>query len=193
MRARRLIRRPSDLTSMFDVLFIVVFAALIRAASVQAAADRVSTPPPKPAPAPVKPLDPASLHARALADLSSQLAARPPIVVRVSPAGTVTKLELDGVVIPLDLPLLEPSTNPDLAVTYLGDRSAELRICKIVALHAAAADLTRYLVIIAPDTRLADLPHALYDGLHRDLDRCLADQHGVAALVEPTPEPETKP
>jgi hypothetical protein len=184
---RRLIRRPSDLTSMFDVLFIVVFAALIRAASVQAAADRASEPPP-PLP-PVKPLDPASLRARAVADLSSQLAARPAVVVRISPAGTITALELDGKTVPLDVPLLEPSTNPDLAVTYLGDRSAELRVCKIVALHASVPELANYLVVIAPDTRLADLPHALYDGLHRDIDRCMSDQHGIAALVEPGPKP----
>ncbi|HET7502744.1 MAG TPA: hypothetical protein VFK02_17100 [Kofleriaceae bacterium] len=39
MRARRHVRRPPDLTSLFDVLFIVVFAALIRAAAVQHAAD----------------------------------------------------------------------------------------------------------------------------------------------------------
>lgn len=188
MRARRLIRRPSDLTSMFDVLFIVVFAALIRAASVQAAADKLDPPAPPP-PMKSTPLDPSTLHARALADLTAQLAARPSIVVRVSRAGLVTKLELDTKVIPLDVPLLEPSADPDLAVTYLGDRSSELRVCKIVALHVSAQELVKYVVIIAPDVRLADLPHALYDGLHRDVDRCLADQHGVAALVEPAVTP----
>lgn len=186
MRPRRLIRRPSDLTSMFDVLFIVVFAALIRAASVQAAADRAAQPPVLP---PAKPLDAASLQARAVSDLSSQLAARPVVVVRISPAGMITKLELDGAAIPLDVPLLEPSANPDLAITYLGDRSAELRVCRIVALHAKVVDLTQYLVVIAPDTRLADLPHALFDGLHRDIDRCLSDQRGIAALVEPGAKP----
>jgi len=29
------------------------------------------------------------------------------------------------------------------------------------------------------------MPHALYDGLHRDVDRCLQDQHGLAVIVEP--------
>ena len=179
---------------MFDVLFIVVFAALIRAASVQASADKVGQPAP-PVPMKSTPLDPASLHARALADLTAQLAARPAIVVRISPAGTITRLELDGKLIPLDVPLLEPSANPDLALTYLGDRSSELRVCKIVALHVSAQELARYVVILAPDVRLADLPHALYDGLHRDVDRCLAEQHGVAALVEPaiTPIAPTSP
>jgi len=47
---------------------------------------------------------------------------------------------------------------------------------------------------------LADLPHALFDGLHRDLDRCLTEQHGLAALIEPAalappvaPAPATPP
>jgi len=88
---------------------------------------------------------------------------------------------------PLDAPLLEHSPDPDVAIAYLGDRTAELRICHVAALHLGAADLGRYLVIVAPDVRLVDLPHALFDGLHRDLDRCLTDQRGVAAIVEPTP------
>ena len=185
MRTRRLIRRPSDLTSMFDVLFIVVFAALIRAAAVQAAADRAATPPTPPTPP--KPLDPGSLRARAVADLSAQLAQKTAVIVRVSKFGTITELEVDGKPTPLDAPLLEHSPDPDVAVAYLGDRSAELRVCHVAALHLGAADLARYLVVVAPDVRLADLPHALFDGLHRDLDRCLTDQRGVAAIVEPTP------
>jgi hypothetical protein len=183
-RGRRHLRMPPDLTSLFDVLFIVIFAALIRAAAVQANAA------PKPAPTtPPVPLDPASLHARALAGVEADLAARPAIIVRVSAAGTLTALELDGKTTPLDAPLLEHSTDPDVAVTYLGDRSAELRVCRIAALHLGVADLAKYLVIVAPAARLADLPHALYDGLHRDLDRCGSEQRGIAVLVEPEAKP----
>ena len=177
-RARR--QPPPDLTSLFDVLFIVIFAALIRAAAVQQA---VAAPePPEPAP---PPLDPASLRARAIVDL----AARPTIVVRISAAGTISALEADGKVTPLDVPLLEHSPDPDVALAYLGDRSGELRACRIAALHLGVADLARYLVIFAPAQRLADLPHALFDGLHRDVDRCLADQHGLAVIVDPTVKP----
>ena len=93
-RARRHVRVPPDLTSLFDVLFIVIFAALIRAAAVEQA--RRATPPRRSRRAPPVPLEPASLHARALAELGAELAARPAVVVRVSAAGTITALEADG-------------------------------------------------------------------------------------------------
>jgi len=183
-RARR--QPPPDLTSLFDVLFIVIFAALIRAAAAQSAAARPAPPVP---PAPPVKLDPASLHARALADLDAELAARPAVVVRISAAGTITALEQARGVTPLDVPLLEHSPDPDVAVAYLGDRSAELRVCKIVALHLGVPDLAKVLVIIAPAQRLADLQHALFDGLHRDLDRCITEQKGLAAIVDPVGVP----
>jgi len=176
-RARRHV--PPDLTSLFDVLFIVIFAALIRAAAAQnaAAAAQVAA---KPAPPP-PPLDPASLRARA----AGELAARDTVIVRVSAAGIVTALEADGRVMPLDVPLLEPNTNPDVAIAYLGDRSAELRACRIAAVHLAVPDLANRLVIVAPAQKLADLPHALVDGLRVDVERCLTEQHGLAVIVEP--------
>jgi hypothetical protein len=181
MRRRRHV--PPDLTSLFDVLFIVIFAALIRAAAAEHAAAEAAKPPPLPEP---KPLDPASLQARAAA----ALATRPPVIVRVSAAGTITALEVDGKTTPLDVPLLEHSPDPDVAIAYLGERSAELRVCRVVALHVAAADLARYLVIVAPERALADLPHALYEGLRRDVDRCMAEQRGLAVIVEPDLEQE---
>jgi hypothetical protein len=172
---------PPDLTSLFDVLFIVIFAALIRAAAVQQAA---AQPPKPPAPPPVS-LDPATLHARAIAAVDRDIAARPTITVHVAATGTVSALDANGKTVPLDVPLLEHSPDPNVAVAYLGERSAELRLCRIAAVHLGEDDLARYLVIIAPAQRLEDLPHALFDGLHRDLDRCLAEQHGLAVIVEP--------
>jgi hypothetical protein len=171
---------PPDLTSLFDVLFIVIFAALIRAAAAQNAAAAATAPkPPQPAP---PPLDPTSLRARAAGEL---LATRDTVIVRVSAAGIVTALEADGKITPLDVPLLEPSTNPDIAVAYLGDRSAELRVCRIAAVHLAVQELANRLVIVAPANKLAELPHALVDGLRQDVERCLTEQHGLAVIVEP--------
>jgi hypothetical protein len=160
---RRTRRRqpPPDLTSLFDVLFIVIFACLIRAAGAQHAAEAAKRPPPP------KPMDPASLQARA----GTQIAERPNVIVRVGADGKVTE--------PVIASLLEPSEDPDIALSYTGD------ICGLVHAHDPTVDLTRSLVIIAPAKRLADLPHALYDGLHRDVDRCLQDQHGLAVIVEP--------
>jgi hypothetical protein len=160
----RRVRRqpPPDLTSLFDVLFIVIFAALIRAAAAQHAAEAKPLPLPPP-----KPLDPASLQARA----GAQVASRPNVIVRVTADGHVTE--------PVVASLLEPSADPDVAVSYRGD------VCGLLHVHDPTLDLTRSLVIIAPAARLADLPHALYEGLRRDVDRCLQDQHGLAVIVEP--------
>ena len=86
----------------------------------------------------------------------------------------------------LDSPLLEHSPDPDIALAYLGDRAAELRICRIVAVHLGLADLANHLVILAPEKALADLPHALVEGLRRDVERCLRDQQGLAVIVDPS-------
>ena len=99
--------------------------------------------------------------------------------------GKVTALESGPKQIPLDVPLLEHNPDPDIALAYLGDRSAELRVCRLVSLHVGVADLTNHLVIIAPDARNADLPHALYEGLRRDVSRCLTEQRGLAVVVDP--------
>ena len=186
-RVRRHIRRPPDLTSLFDVLFIVVFVALIRAAAAQHAADQAAaaTPPPKPrfVPPVVAP-DVAALRTRALANLHADLEARVPLVIRVTATGSVEALEVEGRRIPLDVPLLEPSPDPDVAITYLGDRSADLRLCRLATLHLQVPSLARHLVIVAPALPLDDLPHALFEGLHRDLDRCLVEQGGIAAIID---------
>jgi hypothetical protein len=187
-RVRRHVRRPPDLTSLFDVLFIVVFVALIRAAAAQQALAAATAVPPRPV-VPVPPPPPpdvAALRTRALASIQADLAGRTPLVIRISATGTVEALEAGGKRTPLDVPLLEHSPDPDTLVAYLGDRSAELRVCRVAAVHLAVADLARHLVIIAPARPLADLPHALFEGLHRDLDRCLAEQHGLATIVDPS-------
>jgi hypothetical protein len=187
VRSRRHAYRRPDLTSLFDVLFIIIFASLIRAAAVENAAAKAQLPPPKPVvpTAPPTPPDIAALRTRALADLEKQLATRTPLVIRISALGTVEAIEADGKRIPLDVPLLEHSPDPDIGIAYLGERSAELRVCRVAALHLSAAELSRYLVIIAPAKPLADLPHALHVGLHRDLDRCFAEQRGLATIVDP--------
>ncbi len=163
MRHRRRVRVPPDLTSLFDVLFIVIFAALIRAAAVQAQA----APQPAPTPTPPRPpvqLDPASLKARALADLDASLRARPAIIVRVSQAGKITSLASPERTLALDTPLLEPSPDPDVKLTYLGDRSSDLRLCRVAALDLGVADLAKYLRgRRAQRAASADLPHALFD------------------------------
>ena len=187
--SRRRVHRSPDLTSLLDVLFILIFASLIRTAALQnAEANEANEAPPAkpvvPAPPP-PPAEIAALRTRALANLDQQIASRKPLVIRVSPQGVITSVEADGKKLPLDVPLLEHSPDPDVGVAYLGERSAELRVCRVAALHLQAKDLAAYLVIIASIAPLADLPHALHQGLHRDLDRCLTDQRGLATIVDP--------
>jgi hypothetical protein len=195
VRPPRRFHRPPDFTSLLDVLFVVIFALLVRTAAVkQAAAKPEAAPPPKPtAPAvPPPPPDVAALRTRALADLGHDLATREPLVIRVSPKGTLDALELDGRRTPLDVPLLEGSADPDVGVAYLGARSAELHLCRIAAVHLRLPDLASYLVIVAPAVPLADLPHALYDGLRADVERCLVEQRGLATIIDPEPGVPTK-
>ena len=185
MRRKRVHRSP-DLTSLLDVLFILIFASLIRTAALQnAEANEVAPAKPVVALPPQPPAEIAILRTRALANFDQQLASRKPLVIRVSAQGVIASVEADGKTLPLDVPLLEHSPDPDIGVSYLGERSAELRVCRVAALHLQAPDLSGYLVIIAPAAPLADLPHALHEGLHRDLDRCLTDQRGLATIVDP--------
>lgn len=205
-RARRHVRRPPDLTSLFDVLFIVVFVALIRAAAAQQEVDRLTPPPPAP-PAPPKPAPPAPapdvarLRAKALANLDRDLAGRTPLVVRISAEldrdrvkGTIVALEHEGRKLALDVPLLADSRDPDVEIEYLGERSAELRVCRIAAVHLRLPDLARHLVIIVPDRPYADLKRAagssaLLAGLEHDVARCFIEQRGIAALIDPAELP----
>lgn len=192
-RRSRHVRVPPDLTSLFDVLFIVIFAVLIRGAAMQQAAAKAAEPPKPVRVEPPPPQPPSALRAQALAQLDAQLAARPTAIARISREGKLVALESGDKKIDLDTPLLEHSPDPDIAIAYLGDRSAELRVCRLVALHLGAADLANHLVIIAPEVPGADLSHALYTGIRRDVERCLADQRGLAVVVEPTPAPGASP
>ncbi|HTR52414.1 MAG TPA: hypothetical protein VMJ10_16990 [Kofleriaceae bacterium] len=162
-RSRRHVRVPPDLTSLFDVLFIVIFACLIRAAAAQHAAEAAE----------VKLAEPRPVVRDEF------------VTVHVAARGAITAIDTRGRTIAVDAPLLERSADPDVVETYLGDRSSELRACRVAALHLGVADLARYVVVIAVDRPLGELPHALYDGLHRDVVRCAAEQKGMAVIVAP--------
>jgi hypothetical protein len=202
---KRFVRRPPDLTSLFDVLFIVVFVALIRAAAAeQALAKATEPPPPEPTPPPPAPLtvDVAALRMQAASHLHKDIDARTPIVVRIaappvranapdaSLGARIEAIEVEGKRIPLDLPLLE--RDPRVNLAYLGDRSAELRLCKIAATRAGLTDLAKHFVIVAPTLPLRDLPRALTDGLNADVARC-SELRGLASLVDPAALPKVEP
>jgi hypothetical protein len=198
MRRRRPGTSYNSLTSFLDVLFLIVFAALIQSAAVDkerreaeaAAAEAPSEPvarPPAPVPAPVAP---EALHRAALDLAIAGLEERAPVVARIGADGRLREVELRGAdgaaeVRPLGLALVESVPDPDIALAYHGDHSPELRLCNLVRMQLGVADLSHQLVIVAPDVPVGALSVALTLGLRRDADRCLADQRGVAIIVDP--------
>jgi len=90
----------------------------------------------------------------------------------------------------MDTPLLEQSTDPAIRLRYLGNRSVDLRLCRIAAVRLGVEDLKRHVVIIAPALPRDERLSSLNEGLLADLDRCLREQRGEAVIVEPEPEPK---
>jgi hypothetical protein len=194
VRSRRTIR-PPDLTSLVDVMFILVFAALIRSAAIEPA-ESAPAPPPAPLPEPGPPAPPPTYTAvrdQAMATLRADLEARPAVVARVSKDGVLTALELADRTIARGLPLLERVADANVALAYLGDRSPELRICKVVARDLGVTRLDDQIVAITPDVPIADLPVALVAGLRTDVERCLVDTGAIGVLVDATPEDHDRP
>jgi hypothetical protein len=199
MRRRRS-AQPESLTSLLDVLFILVFATVVQLAVSRTGGDdpaaAAAPPPPPDAGVPVAaeadggvaaPADTGLLRRRAIGELTRSLEGRAAVVVRIGADGVLRALDGDGgAAVALGAPLLERVPDPDVALAYLGDRSSDMRVCRIVALRLGLADLRGYLVVIAPDVSLEQLPVALVAGLRRDAERCLQEQQGAAVVVDPT-------
>ena len=183
MRRRR-VQPPGSLTSLLDVLFILVFASLVQSnASGDAPATVPVASPPVPSPPPPSF---AALRQAAVAAATAQVEGAPLVVVHVAADGTAAELEEASGRRAIGVPLLERVADPDVAVAYLGDRAAALRVCGVVARELRVAELAGHVVVIAPAVALAELPVALVAGLRRDVARCWAEQHALAVIVEPT-------
>jgi len=201
---RRRTVQYAPLTSMLDVMFILVFASLIHgaalekrsseAAVVEKPVEKPSLPPAAQPPAPADPAvqaarDAEELRRAAMDQLVTGLEGRSPVVARIGRDGRLRALDRvtggNVVSMPLGLPLLERVPDPDIALVYLGDRHDGPRLCSLLRLHLGARDLSDTLIIVAPDVPLEQLSVALARGLQRDAERCLADQRGVAVIVDP--------
>jgi len=209
VRRRRPVVQYASMTSLADVMFVLVFASLIYSAGLEekareAEAAALSPPPELQMWAP-EIFDPGASAARgteelrqaALSKLMLGLEGRSPVVARVGRDGQLRELERqrDGraVSTALGLPLVERVPDPDVALIYLGDRHDGPSLCNLVRLHLGAADLSDALIIVAPDVPLDRLSVALARGLQRDAERCLADQRGIAVIVDPRAAPSTAP
>jgi len=177
--SRRRAVRPPDLTSLFDVLFLFVFVSLVNAGVSHQQVERAEAAVAAARPAPPRG-DLAGLRDRAMA----QIATRAEVVARVRKDGVLTRVELADRAIAVDAPLVERVADPDVGERYLGEHGASARVCAVIAHAIGANDLGDYLVIIAPDAAQAELTVALATGLARDVQRCAADLHGVAVIVE---------
>jgi hypothetical protein len=196
-------RQPQSLTSMIDVLFILVFASLAQAAAPDSSEAEPAEPEPAPdaapAPSPDAPVpatdaapiavpDYAAAREAGLARALQRLSDQPAVILRVSAEGELTAVDVGtGERLEVGVPLLEKVPNRDVALAYLGDRSPEMQLCAVARRHAT---VDGRLVVIAPERPLADLTVALVRGLRRDVDRCGG---ALAVIAEPTPAEEDTP
>jgi hypothetical protein len=188
---RRRTRPEGSLTSLLDVLFIIVFATLVqstargdeRAAAEREAADAVVTSPEPVVPAP--PAELAALRDAAVSATTARMKSAPLVAVRIGADGSILDVEWAGEKRALGLPLLERVPDPDVAVAYLGDRAPALRVCGVVAHELRVAELPGHVVVISPAVALGEMSVALVAGLRRDVERCQSEQQAMAIIVEP--------
>lgn len=198
---------PSSFTSLVDILFVLVFAALVQ----RAATGKIEEVPKADAsvtdaaPAWLPPPQVEALRQAAISTVASELQQRPAIIARVSRLGVLTALEATtGPGLPVELPLLEPVSDPDIALGYVGERDGSRRICAVIAakmpelralqaLQAAGSaekvsagppSLARMLVVISVDAPMAELTVALAGGLRRDVEHCLSAHQAAAVLLD---------
>lgn len=193
---RRASQGSGSLTSLLDVLFIIVFASLVQstargeervvtAEEAAAAAAEKDAEKEQQAVAPAAPAALAALREAAVSATTRHVETAPLVAVRVSAGGSIVDVEWAGERRALGLPLLERVPDPDIAVAYLGDRAPALRLCGVVAHELRVADLTGHVVVISPAVPLGELSVALVAGLRRDVTRCQIEQQAMAVIVEP--------
>lgn len=177
---RRRAPASGSLTSLLDVLFILVFAALVQASTRPTPARATAAPTPPPTVAP-----PDAVRATATAILTDQLAHAPIAVVRLRADGVL--LEVDGGDGPrgMGAPLLVTDPDRDVGVRYAADLDPSLGLCPRVTRALATTSLAGWVIAIAPAVSRAELPVALVTGLERDAARCQRDHGATPVLVEP--------
>jgi hypothetical protein len=183
-------------------MFILVFASLTYSAGLEQRAREAQAMPVDDEAAPIRlsppemfdPSAPArrdaeQLRRAALAQVMTGLEGRGALVVRVARDGQLRAMERrlgdETISTPLALPLVERVPDPDVGLVYLAERQDGMSLCTLLRLHLGTTDLSDSLVIITPDVPFEELSVALARGLQRDTERCLADQRGIAVIVDP--------
>lgn len=196
MRRRR--GQVESLTSLLDVLFILVFASLAQAslrdqarADTDAADEGDAAEVADAGVADAGPPDAGAIDAgvmplatRARDAYLEELGDRPIAIVHVSPAGVVRSVRHPGGTVDVDVGLLEAVDDPAIRLRYLGDADDSMTTCAIAAAAIGEERFAGSFAVLAPDAPLATLPVALVQGLRRDQRRCLRSHGAPTVLLE---------
>ena len=185
MRGRsRAYRRHGDLTSFVDVLFLLLFAALVRERGAVAEAAEEPAPADLTVPGPGADEEATLQAARSVAEL---LAVDEVILVAVSASGVLQTVERAGESVQLGIPLLR-RTDDARVVAYLGDDAPGVRLCSLAtsALPTPGA-ASRPLLVVATSRPERELGYALARGLRRDVASCLEDAGAYALWIREAP------
>lgn len=194
--SRRRRRRLGELTSLVDVLFILLFASLVQQRRAEGVGEATAEEPEElasidagvpPADAAPAELELADRHEAARA-VAARLDSEQIVMVAVDAAGAIRSIETGDTELALDLPLLR-ETGDQRVVVYAGDERPELRLCREVADSLGATRLDRALVLVSTERPLRQLGVALVGGLRRDIARCYDDVGATALLVVAPDEP----
>jgi hypothetical protein len=182
------------MTSLLDVLFILVFAALTYAVQARNAAGKATQTTPRPSQS-LSPLEPSPTpevlearrkHQRAIDTLLSQVRSLSPVHVGVSATGVIERIgdgdEVNGSV--TEIPLVAPAADPNVRLIYLGNAQPARRVCNVVAAQLPGRTLANTLVIIELSGPVTELPVALVNGLRQDQERCAREHAATAVLLE---------
>jgi len=195
MRVRRS-QRYSSLTSLVDVLFILLFASLVQQRRLAAAtADAEPTLEGEPAEAAppdagVPPGQPDSepavdLHAAARA-IAARLDTKEVVFVAVDADGHVISVESGDQTREVHLPLLR-QTDDARVVVYDAYDNARARLCRVVASVLGRSDLDGNLVLVTTTRPIRELSYALVRGLRHDVSACPDDVGAYGLLVRAEP------
>ena len=185
-------RRSPTLTSLVDVLFILLFASLVqqrraghaRAAEVAAAEAEAPDAGVPDAGAPdagsgTEPRPDPHTAARAVRD---RLHAERVVLVAVGGGGILRSVEVDGVRRELGVGLLR-ATGDARVVVYAAEDRPELRLCNVIVAALGAEVVNGALALVTTERPLRELPYALVQGLRSDTARCLQDAGAYALLI----------
>ena len=187
--------RASSLTSLLDVLFILVFASLAQASAAlqqaheQPAEFRADAGPTDAGPDDAGPRDagfldagpgdaepeppalptPAAVRERAYEQVLEQARGRELVLARIDAAGVLVSIEREGApAIPVGVPLLAPAQDAKTALAslaYSGATDSGDGVCDLVRAALDVGSLERYLVVMATEAPTDELPESLFEGL----------------------------